>query len=147
MTHADARPLRILLAEDNPINQKVANLLLSRSGHEVTVAGNGREAMDLHSSGAFDVILMDVQMPLMSGLDATRAIREQELSTGAHIPIIAVTAHAMSSDRDRCLDAGMDDVITKPFQGSDLAAVLGRWSAGIPGSQFVSMAETTISRS
>ena len=70
--HADARPLRILLAEDNPINQKVANLLLNRSGHEVTLAGNGREAVDLHSSGAFDVILMDVQMPLMSGLDATR---------------------------------------------------------------------------
>jgi CheY-like chemotaxis protein len=109
-------PLDILLVEDNPINQKVAARLLEKAGHSVTVAGNGREALDQVSSNPYDLILMDVQMPEMDGLQATVAIREQEAGTDRHIPIVALTAHAMVGDRERCLGAGMDGYVTKPVQ-------------------------------
>jgi two-component system, sensor histidine kinase and response regulator len=108
--------LKILLAEDGLANQKLAIGLLKRWGHEVTVAGNGLEAVDCWSKGDFDVILMDVQMPVMDGLQACNEIRCREAGSGKHIPIVAVTAHAMSGDRDKCLNAGMDAYVTKPFR-------------------------------
>lgn len=113
--------LRILLVEDNPINQAVASHILNREGHEVTIANNGREALEQVAVNIFDLILMDVQMPGMDGFEATRTIRAHESqSDGRHIPIIAVTAGAIKGDRERCLEAGMDDYISKPYQRQDL---------------------------
>ena len=117
-------PLRILLAEDNPVNQLVAKAFLKRDGHAVTVVDNGAAALAAATGTSFDAILMDVQMPEMSGLDATVAIRAHEQQTGAHVPIIAMTAHAMQGDRERCLMAGMDDYISKPISFADLRRVL-----------------------
>jgi CheY-like chemotaxis protein/anti-sigma regulatory factor (Ser/Thr protein kinase) len=114
------RRLRILLAEDNAVNQLVARKLLDRRGHEVTVACNGREALDLFDDRAFDLILMDVQMPEMDGFEATAALRAREAGTGRHIPIVAMTAHAMKGDHQRCLEAGMDGYVTKPIKPSAL---------------------------
>ncbi len=107
-------PLRILLVEDNPINQKVAQRLLEKAGHHVTVANNGREALDYIGREKFALVLMDVQMPEMDGLETTVAIRENERTSGEHVPIVALTAHAMHGDRERCLEAGMDGYVTKP---------------------------------
>jgi CheY-like chemotaxis protein len=107
--------LRILLAEDNKINQFVARRLLEKHGHTVTVAGNGYEAVSLLDREAFDLVLMDVQMPEMDGFEATAAIRVKENGTGRHIPIIAMTAHAMKGDEERCLQAGMDSYVPKPI--------------------------------
>ncbi len=118
------RGLQILLAEDNPINQKMAVHLLERHGHQVTVAGTGREALAAIEQQRFDLVLMDVQMPEMDGLEATTCIRAQERSTGAHLPIIAMTAHAMKGDRERCLEAGMDGYVSKPVQTSELFKVM-----------------------
>ena len=118
--------LRILLAEDNVVNQKVAVSLLSRLGHVVTVAANGQLAIDAYRSQTFDLILMDVQMPVLSGFDATAAIREIERHTGAHVPIVAMTARAMKGDRERCLQAGMDDYMSKPIQGQHVMEVIWR---------------------
>jgi CheY-like chemotaxis protein len=108
--------LRVLLAEDNPVNQKVAVRLIEKRGHRAVVAGNGREVLEALARETFDVVLMDVQMPDMDGFEAAAAIRASEKRTGAHLPIIALTAHAMQGDRDRCLAAGMDGYVTKPFQ-------------------------------
>ena len=108
-------PLNILLAEDNRVNQRVAAAMLERDAHRVTVVDNGRFAVDAAAQSTFDVILMDVQMPEMGGFEATAAIRARELSTGAHVMIIAMTAHAMPGDRERCLAAGMDGYIAKPL--------------------------------
>ena len=118
--------LRILLAEDNELNQKVAVGLLERKGHHVVVAGNGREALTVLERERFDVVLMDVQMPAMDGLEATAAIRAREQATGAHIPIVGLTAHAMTGDRERCLVAGMDDYVPKPIRKDQLFAVIER---------------------
>jgi signal transduction histidine kinase/DNA-binding response OmpR family regulator len=120
--------LNVLLAEDNPVNVKFALKLLERAGHRVTVAANGREAVDRSAFGSFDLILMDVQMPEMDGLDATRAIRQREASGGGngHIPIIAMTANAMAGDREMCIDAGMDGYVTKPVKREVLFEELGR---------------------
>jgi two-component system, sensor histidine kinase and response regulator len=109
-------PLQILLVEDNPINQKVAARLLEKAGHAVTVAENGRVALDIVGARAFDLVLMDVSMPEMDGLEATAAIRQREREAGAdrRLPIVALTAHAMVGDRERCLGAGMDGYVTKP---------------------------------
>lgn len=109
------RCLRILLAEDNLVNQRVAVELLSRRGHKITVAGNGQEAVEAYQTSTFDLILMDVQMPHMDGLMATRAIRKLERQHGGHMPILALTASAMKSDRQRAREAGTDGYITKPF--------------------------------
>jgi CheY-like chemotaxis protein len=110
----------VLLAEDNAVNQLVATRILEKLGHQVTVVGNGREAVSAVQSGNYDLIAMDVQMPMMDGLDATRAIREWEITTGAHIPIVAMTAHAMKGDRERCLAAGMDAYVSKPIRLREL---------------------------
>lgn len=125
-----ARPLRVLLAEDNKVNQTVAVAMLSKRGHQVTVAVNGLEAVQALEGGAFDLVLMDVQMPDMDGLDATRAIRQREQDTGAHIPIVAMTAHAMTGDRERCLEAGMDDYVSKPINPKDLFDAMARVLTG-----------------
>jgi two-component system sensor histidine kinase/response regulator len=111
--------LRILVAEDNAVNQKLALRLLEKQGHSVVVAGDGRQALILLEQQAFDLILMDVQMPNMDGLEATAAIRENEKGR-AHIAIVAVTAHAMIGDRERCLAAGMDAYISKPIRVAEL---------------------------
>jgi CheY-like chemotaxis protein len=116
--------LNILLAEDNAVNQALAVRLLQKRGHSVTVAANGKEALAALENKSFDVILMDVQMPEMDGFAATAAIRENEKISGAHLPIIAMTAHAMVGDRDRCLQAGMDDYISKPIRPEQLAKLL-----------------------
>jgi PAS domain S-box-containing protein len=108
-------PLRILLAEDNPVNQEVAVHLIERRGHSVIVAENGREAVEAIERHKFDLVLMDVQMPEMGGLEATRVIREKEKGSGHHLPIIAMTAHAMQGDREQCLEAGMDGYLAKPI--------------------------------
>jgi two-component system sensor histidine kinase/response regulator len=113
-------PLQILLAEDNIVNQKLAVRVLQKFGHSVTVANNGNEALNLIENEKYDLILMDVQMPEMDGFEATTTIREKEKITGAHIPIIAMTAYAMKGDRERCLEAGMDDYVSKPIQAEQL---------------------------
>ncbi len=112
--------LRILLAEDNAINQTVATRILAKRGHTVHVAVNGREALRALEAHSFDVVLMDVQMPEMSGFEATTAIRNAERGTTRHMPIIAMTAHAMKGDRERCIEVGMDGYITKPIQVQQL---------------------------
>ncbi len=124
--------LRILVAEDNLINQKLAKYMLSNLGHEVTLAANGKEAVESSQNNQFDFILMDVQMPVMDGLEATRAIREREKQSYLHIPIIALTAHAMKGDRERCLEAGMDDYISKPINYSELMEAIKRIHAEYP---------------
>jgi two-component system sensor histidine kinase/response regulator len=124
--------LRILLAEDNRTNQVLAMRLLEKRGHEVAVAANGEEALDAFEKQSFDLILMDVQMPEMDGLQATQAIRKCERYTGKHIPIIAMTAHAMVGDMERCLEAGMDDYITKPIRPQQLAELMERYTFALP---------------
>jgi CheY-like chemotaxis protein len=113
----------MLLAEDNAINQVLAVRLLSKRGHTVVVAANGKEAVKAFETQSFDLILMDVQMPEMDGFEATAAIRQKEKSLGTHIPIIAMTAHAMMGDHERCLAAGMDEYLTKPIQIDELIKV------------------------
>jgi CheY-like chemotaxis protein len=129
---ARALPLRILLAEDNLVNQKVAARMLQREGHTVTIAGDGREALTFWEPRKFDLILMDVQMPEMDGLEATAAIRQKERSIDAHIPIVALTAHAMSGDRERCLAAGMDGFVTKPIRIAELLREIRRIQVAFP---------------
>ena len=124
---AVGRGLRILVAEDNAINQKLAVALLNKMGHEATLAGDGREALELWGRGNFDMILMDVQMPEMDGTEATAHIRATEKQTGQHIPIIAMTAYAMSGDRDRYLDTGMDEYITKPVSYKRVEDAINRF--------------------
>jgi two-component system, sensor histidine kinase and response regulator len=126
---AATRPLRILVVEDNPVNQTLAARLLQKRGHSVELAGNGREALAALARNSFDLLLMDVQMPEMDGLEATQIIRSQEDPARPRLPIIALTAHAMVGDRERCLAAGMDGYVTKPVQMQSLfeamADVLG----------------------
>ena len=116
--------LSILLAEDNLVNQKLAVTLLNKQGHEVQVAVNGRQAVDLFATQHFDLIIMDVQMPKMDGFEATAEIRRREKDTGLHIPIIAMTANAMAGDREHCLDAGMDGYVSKPIRVDELLAAI-----------------------
>jgi PAS domain S-box-containing protein len=129
---APGRPLRVLIVEDNPINQRLATRLLEKQGHRVTVTHNGREAIDMlkRANWEFDVVFMDIQMPEMDGLEATREIRRLESSGAKHLPIVALTAHALDRDRDRCFAAGMDWHLTKPIQTGELAAVLQEVAAG-----------------
>ena len=120
-------PLRVLLAEDSVVNQKLALALLKKWGHSGTVASNGQEAVDLASRESFDAILMDVQMPELDGLEATRQIRQSESGTKRHIPIIAMTAHAMKGDRELCLEAGMDEYVSKPVRPWQLLTALSHF--------------------
>ena len=130
---AEARVgLHILLAEDNKVNQILAVALLAKKGHQVDIAVNGIEAVEMVEAGAYDLVLMDVQMPEMDGLEATRAIRASEEGTERHIPIIAMTARAMKGDRERCLDAGMDDYVSKPISPADLDTAVRRASGEDP---------------
>ena len=110
------RKLRVLLAEDNPVNQRLVVKLMEKRGHTVVVTGNGKEAIAALEGGQFHAVLMDVQMPEMGGFEAAKLIREREKSTGVHMPIIAMTAHALKGDRERCLEAGMDGYVSKPIQ-------------------------------
>lgn len=122
-------PLRVLLAEDSPINQRVMMEFLTSWGHEVHMVNTGRKAFEEALSGQYDILLMDLQMPGMGGMEATSLIRERERTTGEHLPIVAMTAEAMKGDRQRCLDAGMDDYISKPINSGELQEVLSRWGA------------------
>jgi signal transduction histidine kinase/CheY-like chemotaxis protein/HPt (histidine-containing phosphotransfer) domain-containing protein len=123
-------PAKVLLAEDNVVNQRVAVGLLERRGHRVSVANNGREAVDAVMREGFDIVLMDVQMPEMGGIEATAEIRKREVTSGAHVRIIAMTAHAMSGDRDRCLAAGMDGYLSKPINQPMLLKVVEQGGNG-----------------
>ncbi|MBW1780114.1 MAG: response regulator [Deltaproteobacteria bacterium] len=118
--------LRLLVAEDNPVNQKLATRVLEKMGHRVTLAATGKEAVEAVRNQAFDAVLMDVQMPEMDGLEATVRIRKDEKGTQRHTPVVAMTANAMKGDRERCLEAGMDDYISKPIRFQDLADALAR---------------------
>ena len=133
------RRAKVLVAEDNVVNQLVAVKLLTRRGHTVTVAKNGIEALAALERDAFDLVLMDVQMPLMGGLEATAAIRQREAGTGAHIRIVAMTAHAMNGDRERCVAAGMDGYLSKPIDPRLLFAVV---EEGAPGTVAPAAART-----
>ena len=128
VTREPAEPLRVLLAEDNAVNRKVATRMLETRGHQVVATTNGREALAALQKDTYDLVLMDVQMPEMDGLEATRAIRGLEQRTGFHQQIIALTAHAMIGDRERCLEAGMDGYLTKPLRPQELDLLLASYA-------------------
>ena len=129
-----SRAFEILLVEDNRVNQLVATRMLEKMGHSITVAGNGQIALSLLAKQDFELVLMDVQMPEMDGLTATGKIRENEKSTGRHLPIIAMTAHAMKGDRERCMEAGMDGYVSKPISGALLEAAIAEVAGHYYGS-------------
>ncbi len=131
------QPLKILLAEDGKANQVLALGLLKKWGHQVDVAEDGQQALQLTADNSFDLVLMDVQMPVMDGLEATRQIRRRERQSGGHLLIVAMTARAMKGDRQECLDAGMDEYVAKPIRRKELAMVLSKLfdSGGVPASQ------------
>jgi CheY-like chemotaxis protein len=133
------RRFHVLVAEDNAVNQRLAVSLLERRGHHVTVAANGREALAILDRQRVDVVLMDVQMPDMGGFEATTVIRARERDSGTHVPIIAVTAHAMLGDRERCLQAGMDEYVTKPLDSALLYAMVER----VGGNRVISDPDTS----
>ncbi|MEN6604115.1 MAG: response regulator [Bryobacteraceae bacterium] len=128
--------LRVLLAEDNAVNQRVAVRALEKNGHHVSVANNGVEALEILGRESVDLILMDVQMPLMGGIDATRTIREREKSANTRVPIVALTAHAMAKDKEMCLAAGMDAYLAKPFQIQQLLDTVNRFATSVPASDL-----------
>jgi len=132
------RRLRVLFAEDNPVNQRVGAAILGKQGHSVLLAANGREALRALEGDTFDLVLMDVQMPEMDGLEAARLIRGRERASGGHIPIVAMTAHALKGDRERCLEAGMDGYIAKPIRPAALIETIERLAAGAPDSALKS---------
>lgn len=121
---SNAQGVRILLAEDNAVNQKLALRLLSKHGFDVAAVTTGQQALDALASDRYDLVLMDVQMPELDGLEATRRLRQREGTEGGHVPVIAMTAHAMMGDRERCMAAGMDGYITKPIQIDTLLAAI-----------------------
>jgi CheY-like chemotaxis protein/HPt (histidine-containing phosphotransfer) domain-containing protein len=124
--NAEHGELRVLVAEDNEVNQLVARRIFEKLGHQVTVVGTGRDALSAVQSRPFDLVAMDVQMPEMDGLGATRAIRSWEEKTGTHVPIVAMTAHAMKGDSERCLAAGMDGYVSKPIRTHELARAISQ---------------------
>jgi signal transduction histidine kinase/DNA-binding response OmpR family regulator len=126
---APARSLRVLVAEDHAVNQIVVVRMLEKAGHRADLAANGREAVEALARGAYDLVLMDCQMPEMDGFAASRAIRADEAGTGRHVPIVALTANATQGDREQCLAAGMDDYLAKPITAATLRAALTRWGA------------------
>ena len=120
--------LQVLLAEDNLVNQSLIAAVLEKAGHQVVLAVDGLEALAAFERQPFDLILMDVQMPRMDGLAATEGIRAAEKTSGRHVPIVALTAHAMKGDRELCIGAGMDDYLTQPIDLSDLRATIRMWT-------------------
>ena len=126
---------RVLLVEDNFINQQVAVKMIEKFGGTTDIAQNGREALEKLVTSAYDLVFMDCQMPEMDGYEATRIIREKELNSGAHIPIIAMTANAMQGDREKCIDAGMDDYLAKPLRPEMLQTALVKWTNAVPPGQ------------
>ena len=122
----DRPSLAVLVVEDDPISRTLASTVLTHNGHSVATAANGVEALGLVERRRFDVILMDIQMPRMDGIEATGQIRRRESRTGGRVPIVAMTAHAMKGDRERCLAAGMDDYISKPIDMNQLLAIVGK---------------------
>jgi len=138
--HVEVPQMRVLLAEDNAVNRALARRLLEKRGHSVVVVENGREALEVLDREPVDLVLMDVQMPEMDGLEAAQKIREQEKISGKHLPIIALTAHAMKGDRERCLAAGADDYLTKPIRATDLYDALGRLKPGASPAQSADLA-------
>ena len=131
----EASGCRVLLVEDNAVNRIIATKLLEKRGHVVIAVENGALAVEATATDHFDIVLMDVQMPVMDGLTATAHIRTREHTTGVHLPIIAVTAHALDQDRQRCLAAGMDDYLPKPIRTSDLFAAITRFAPQAPLSE------------
>ena len=123
--------LRVLLAEDNPINQRLVMRLLEKRGHRVALAATGREALKTFDREQFDLIVMDVQMPDMDGLETTAAIREREKHKGRYTPIVALTAHTMKGDRERCLAAGMDGYINKPIDAAKFLEIVETFAAPV----------------
>jgi CheY-like chemotaxis protein len=161
LTHPAAGRCRILLAEDNAVNQKLGVCLLANQGHDVLVANTGTAAVESVGRERFDLVLMDVQMPEMDGLEATVRIREREKGTGRRVPIIAMTAHAMKGDRERCLEAGMDGYLAKPIRASDLVRVLEEFQVhpsamppesaagareGVPGAENLPLTKDVLDR-
>jgi two-component system, sensor histidine kinase and response regulator len=146
------KPLSILLAEDSLLNQRLAVAVLEKHGHQVVVANSGLEALERLQTRQFDLVLMDVQMPDMDGIEATRAIRCQEKQTGKHLPIIAMTAHAMKGDREECLQAGMDGYVAKPIRVQELFGVIQqvlstcREQAPVPAAPAPALAKTRPAR-
>ncbi|MEO0854345.1 MAG: response regulator, partial [Cyanobacteria bacterium J06648_11] len=136
---AERLPLKLLLAEDNPVNQKVALRLLARLGYDADVAGNGVEVLEALRRQSYDAILMDVQMPQMDGLEATRRITHEWQDPAERPRIIAMTANAMQGDRERCLQAGMDDYISKPVRLESLQAVLEQWGSELRSQKFATL--------
>jgi CheY-like chemotaxis protein len=124
-----AHVLSVLLAEDNLVNQRLATRLLEKRGHRVTLAANGREALAAIEKQAYDLVLMDVQMPEMDGLEATIMLRQGEKGSERHQPVIALTAHAMKGDQERCLAAGMDGYLTKPIRPQEIDEILNKYVA------------------
>jgi CheY-like chemotaxis protein len=122
------QPLHILVAEDHPVNQQIIVRMLEKYGHTAVATNNGKDALLALTRERFDLILMDVQMPVMNGLDATKTIRRFERGSGIRIPIIAMTAHAMKGDRELCLESGMDDYISKPVRVPELLDALNRFT-------------------
>jgi two-component system, sensor histidine kinase and response regulator len=122
----EGKGMKVLLAEDNAVNRTLAKKLLEKHGHTVVLAENGREALDALYRETVDLVLMDLQMPVMDGLEAIAAVRKKEVGTGVHLPIVALTAHAMKGDRERCLAAGADDYLIKPIHTPALLATLDR---------------------
>ena len=141
MAVTDRPSVKILLAEDNAINRKLAESLIHKKGWEVVSVSDGEKAVHLLESTDFDLVLMDVQMPLMDGFEATAVIRQREKSTGAHVPIIAMTAHAIKGDKEKCLDHGMDDYISKPMKAEDLYNAVEKWTKGREEKDEASSAE------
>jgi CheY-like chemotaxis protein len=123
----DEKPVTILVAEDNDVNQLVVEQILETTGHSFLIVPNGREAVDAHARLQPKVILMDVSMPVMNGLEATKAIREAEEGSGRRTPIIGLTAHALKGDREMCMDAGMDDYMSKPISPDKLTDKITEW--------------------
>ena len=132
---ASAARLRILLAEDNVFNQQLVDHLLRRRGHDVVVARDGRKALEALDHSSFDLMLLDIQMPEFDGFQVIEALRRREQTAGGHLPVVALTAHAMKGDRERCLQAGMDDYLSKPIRSAELFAVIDRVLAGRPASE------------
>jgi CheY-like chemotaxis protein/anti-sigma regulatory factor (Ser/Thr protein kinase) len=128
-SRATLPPLRILIAEDNKVNQVVVSRMLERAGHTVAIAADGLQAVEMCSSGAFDLVLMDVHMPVLDGFEATARIRESERAKGIRTPLIALTANAMNGDRERCLEAGMDGYLSKPVGRDELLETIACYTS------------------